>query len=780
MESPAIIRDMSLTGQRSPQGLPQSIRKALTDTVRALSQPSYRSYGGRLATALSAYQAVTGDSLSRRLRDTSNSFLWHRFIGALNSARFIDIPPQTRYTYTRTAIEVAKILWPRNSTFAEIAPSSVGPTPSVERLANSFDAIELDALQVKLWRGWLVVDACGRAHWPALHSVAIRHGMEFADKLHAAIDNYWSSSKRQKIGALPLFIQALTTFTGVTPDTLLDPKFVHSFWKKFWEFYKHERSKTCKQSTVVNDWTREWKTFVTNALEGPGLLAPCLAAFPGPDTGSNTNNPRSLHDLLCALPTEHLSDEEALKFLKLKLPQSLELAKKWAQKKADDLLARRRARKRAALAGEVRTIGSSSQSLISRENPNHFANACATFEQHGFLTRKDVRSLPVLYPSSLGMVGDELGLPTTGSLLPHAVLLVAEHSELTPSMLENLNLWNQHGKLTGLSRQGNGVVYLRAPKYRGKKRTGYKSIQLNSRSLRIIREILVLTKEIRKYLEDRHIDAHRKLFITCGMAFSKPRAVKRFSTLTSAVQYTERLTNEFITSLRMESDAARDFVHRFSLRSVRLTKALCVYLETHSEAEMAKALGHAAIRNDTLERYLPPELRKFFRERAIRIFHSYQTISTMQGSKYLLCAAGFRNVAEIDSFMLKHAFPTVTTFSKTTDRPEPPSGQRGKGVVFNASPDVLRVMASLELLEKETSSKKSVLFSYWTEVSRAVLAYLRERIGLNPAIDAALRVAEQSADAKLVAHRLVPSAVTDQSATGSTVGPDISRSAGAR
>ncbi len=737
-----------------PRELSSQISTGFFDALSAVSCKSYRRYGSRLATAFAAYLAVTGTNLSRHLTDKKNAVAWRGLIGAVNSERFIDIPWEARYLYTRVAIEVAKILWPLDATFDKIAPSSVGPSSSTKELAANFDAIELDSTQVKLWRGWPVQDTCGRIHWPPLHSIAIRHGMAFANKLHVAIEAYWSSSKREKISALPLFIEALTSFAEVTPENLLNRVFVRSFWEKFWDFYKRKRSETCNQETVIKDWTREWTRFVSRALEGPGLFARCVGVFPGPDKKGKTDNPRSLQALLCAVPNENLSDEEALKFLKVALPESLDRVTTWAKSRTRDILARRRARKRAALNGKVRTIGSSSQSLVFRENPSHYANACATFEHHGYLTRQDVKSLTVLYPPNLGMVADELGLPTTGSLLPHAALLVAEHSELTPSMLENLELWNKNDKLTGLSRQENGIYYLRAPKYRGKKRTGYKSILLNRRSLRLIREILALTREIRQYLKERGNAAWRKLFITCGQAFSKPQSVKRFATYTSAPQYTENLTKEFQKILRMQSESAQDFVHRLSLRSVRLTKALCVYLETHSEAQMARALGHAALRDDLLKRYLPPELRNFFRERWIRIFHTYQIISTLKVSKYLLPAIGFKNIAEVNAFMLKHAFPTVSTFSKGMRISESQPSQRRARVVLNASPDVLRVMASLELLMKQQSLAKSVLLEYWSEVSHAVLAYLKERIGLNPSIDDALRVAEETADAELVAHML--------------------------
>lgn len=532
--SPAIIRDIALLGKNPPRKLPLPVSTKLFATLSAVSQDSYRGYGNRLATAFAAYLAVTGTNLSRNLADKMNAVAWRGLIGALNSERFIDIPIATRYRYTRVALKVAKILWPLDETFDKITPSAVKLSSSIKALVANFDTNELDSAQVTLWRGWPVSDACGRIHWPPLHSIAIRHGMSFANKLHIAIEAFWSSYKGEKISALPLFIEALTSFADVTPKRLLNRVFVRSFWEKFWDFYKRKRSETCNQVTVIKDWTREWNTFVSKALEGPGLFACCIGGLPGPETKGETDNPRTLQALLCAIPTENLTDEEALKFLKVALPESLDRVTTWANYRTRDILARRRARKHAALHGRVRTIGSSPTSLIFRENPSHYVNACATFEHHGYLTRQDIKSFSVLYPSNFGMVAYELGLPTTGALLPHAALLVAEHSELTPSMLENLDLWNTNDKLTGLSRQGNGIYYLRAPKYRGKKRTGYKSILLNRRSLRIIREILVLTREIRQYLKERGHADWRKLFITCGLAFSKPRAVKRFATYTSA------------------------------------------------------------------------------------------------------------------------------------------------------------------------------------------------------------------------------------------------------
>ncbi|REG60867.1 hypothetical protein B0G80_3691 [Paraburkholderia sp. BL6669N2] len=604
IHSPAIIRDVSLLGQRLPRDLPGQVREKIVSTCENLRQKSYREYGSRLVTTFSCYLAVTGDAISDHLPHHKNSVVWLRLIGALNSATFVELPAQTRYLYSRVAIEVGRELWPEEGAFHNITISSLAPTPSIKALVKKFEAIKLNDEQVLLWRGWPLEDAGGHIRWLPLHSVAIRHGMPFASKLYEIIANYWSGSRRQKIGALALFIEALATFPDLTTECLRNRETVRLFWQKFWDFYTEKRSETCRQTTVINDWTREWTQFVRAVLEGSGLFAYCVGQFPGPDSDSDNRNPKSLENLLCALPTERLSDEEALKFLSIKIPEALECVKAWAQKKTSEIMGRRRSRKRAALTGQIRVLGNS-RKLVSRDNPDHYANACATFEHHGFLTRNEMKSLFVLYPADLGLVAEELGLPTTTSLLPHAALLVAEHSELTPSMLENLELWNERGKLTGLSRQQQGLYYLRAPKFRSGKRTGYKTILLNRRSLRIIREILVLTREIRDYLRVRHRPDWRKLFITCGEAFSPPTAVGRFSTLTSSGEYTAKLVQEFSKTLRIPTASAAEFVRRFSLRSVRSTKALCVFLNTHSEAEMAKALGQTGVRNDVLERYLP-------------------------------------------------------------------------------------------------------------------------------------------------------------------------------
>ncbi|REG60866.1 hypothetical protein B0G80_3690 [Paraburkholderia sp. BL6669N2] len=126
----------------------------------------------------------------------------------------------------------------------------------------------------------------------------------------------------------------------------------------------------------------------------------------------------------------------------------------------------------------------------------------------------------------------------------------------------------------------------------------------------------------------------------------------------------------------------------------------------------------------------------------------------MRGSPHLLPATGFKNVAEVDAFMLKHAFPTVSTFASSMRPPEEPARRQQARVVFNASPDVLRLMASLELASKQNRPVSNVVYEYWSDVSHAVLSYLGERIGLQPSIDRALQAARETADVQLVANML--------------------------
>ena len=86
--------------------------------------------------------------------------------------------------------------------------------------------------------------------------------------------------------------------------------------------------------------------------------------------------------------------------------------------------------------------------LTSRRNPKYLHNAAATFNHYGYENNASLR-VSILYPAPLRDTALEMGLPVTDSLYPHCILLVAEHPEITPSFLENCELFDLNGDRSG-------------------------------------------------------------------------------------------------------------------------------------------------------------------------------------------------------------------------------------------------------------------------------------------------------------------------------------------
>ncbi|MGY6122207.1 hypothetical protein ACW9YQ_17905 (plasmid) [Paraburkholderia strydomiana] len=759
LDDKALIRDIQRYANIPYQKLPVSaidyLRRACADSendpIVATASVLFAKHAKRVVRALDIYLCVTGQTIDDDWSTPGDlSGALTGFLGALSSERFISLTQRSRYSYLTVVIHLLEL-----SNSDDVF--SCGTTAihySLKPLLEQFEALTLDPEQVWIWRGWPTKNKNGKVYWLPLYPVYLKLGQKFCDSLYVAISDYIARGRREKIAALAAFIDALSRFEGVTQESLLNPFFVRSFWEFCWSHYQVLRGQTCSAETLIRDWVREWTRFTNDVLVRTGILAKCPGQFPGPEVEKTKGRPKSKElEQLLVKPALTLSDREALEYLVVAIPKSVEQAVVWAKAQIADLALRRKKRKVDAHTGTARLLFGSNE-LTDRDNPLHVQNAAATFHQHGFLTRNDFDSIAVLYPDDLGRTAHDLGLPTTGALLPHAALLVAKYPNITPSFLEHLEAFDDKGRLIA-TRTRNGVTYLKGHKYRAGKKRAVRLVPLDKEGLRVVRQILAATTEVRRYLRQRKDPACKKLFLSCKHGFGYPRPVSRFSTYTSAPQYKRELVRQFCDAVSMGAETARNYVESFTLRTLRNSKALSVFMDTHSEAEMAKALGHAHYRPGLLASYLPEELQAFYRERWMRVYQTNLVVMTLADSPYRLEASGFATADMLDQFLLKNAFPKLTTFANHVRMIGPPmptdKPREDSRIIFNASEEVLTVLASMRLARETGMLTHDLVATYWTDVSSTVLSYLEGRKGIEPSIDKALSVASAKASVELVA-----------------------------
>ncbi|SDG74775.1 hypothetical protein SAMN05216466_10526 [Paraburkholderia phenazinium] len=693
-------------------------------------------------------QITDGPVLGARETWVANIRVLESFIGALNSPAFIQAKGSTRAAYVQVGMYLLTTLGGQTVD----KNVSTGPRSSlVMQFTERFQTLQLNESAVILWRAWPVTPLSGKVISLPLYGVYEAHGAAIAQSLHDACATYVATRRIDRIPGFKELADYLSGLPSFNFSTYQSPDSSSLLWENFYQFYKDSRAGKCKPQTILNDWCT-FCSFAQSALIGPGLISPPAGGMPGPlaeDIFSTEDN-KALAKLLLPVPPE-LGTYQALAFLREEMPKTLHIIKKWATDEAESLYNRAKARRHAARLGTARVRPedaegkSNPRSLMNRENPTFYENACATYERYGHISRQDYENPAGIFPDNLELVSHELGLPSAGTLLAHATLLVHEHPEIIPSFLENLRLWNSSGKLTGLVRLGK-VTYLIGKKYRAHGKHVIKQIQLTKTSRRLIVEILRITSNLRKYLKDRGDPNWRYLFLSCDKGFDYPTRLTRFSPLTSGPGPRERLANAFYQAGAPSIAYVHTLAKQFSLRSVRHTRAITIFLETHSEVEMAKALGHAR-RSRALNSYLPKALAAFLRVRWIRAFQTRIIVHTTRNSPHQLIASGLCDTHALNMFMEQHPFPDIDQLSHSYDEGSvaaTDSDIKNGTFVINGSVGNLTVLTNIIRAVDEANQPMNANAKYWASLSKHVIEYIKSQSGRQPSLAKAIYEAESN------------------------------------
>ena len=738
-----IIRDFSAFLAFGFVKLTNEAREVIADVAKTL-QPHNQRQVSKVERCLECFLQLTDGST---LRD-QNSWVAAKdelrdFLLALESPNFLSAKRNTRYAYVTAA---ARLI---------LGITGASPLDNVDdnvrlNVHENLKEGRLNEKALKLWRAWPVTSRNGHRIWLPLYAVSETHGPETAALFHQVCDTYVSSRRIQKIpGAKELFGYV----AGLSHFRFSDYKCANAsreFFDLFYEAYKAARLKTCSAVTVLKDWARGFVPFAQSALIDTGLFVGPAGGFPGPDDASDAETNERLDKFILPVPPE-LGAYDALAYLREEVTGGVRVVVHWAQKEAQELYENAKRRRHSAKLGIPRLLPSdrgetlNPRTLVRRFNPNAHNNACATYERYTHLCRDDYESLQILFPDDLSRVSSDLGIPTAGSLLPHATLLVHEHPEIVPAFLETLEIWNEHEKRTGLIRQ-NRVTYLIGNKFRAGQVYGRKRVKLTRASLRLVLQILRITKNLRKYLKDKGDPSWRFLFLTSGKGFDHPAPVTKFSTFTSGASTNAELARKFMEAGAKSCAEASLIAQNFTLRTIRHTQAICVFLETHSEVEMAKALGHAR-RSKVLNSYLPKKLAGFLRLRWMRAFQTRMVVHMTRDTPHQLLASGLASRHALTVFLENHPFPDIKKLSAAYEESSsPPSNRNERNATFviNASVETLTLLTNIVRTVDEGRHPIAADGKYWASLSQHVIAYIKAHGLRQPSIIRALREAEEN------------------------------------
>jgi hypothetical protein len=695
--------------------------------------------------ALECYLHLTNSGPLRPscLEDGQLSALFPGFVGAVYSKRLFsdEVSLQARYNYVRSIYTtLAKMNAPLPEEIEALYPKIDRAPDAAQPFAEAFEVRPLDSNAVRIWRGWPITSATGARQWLPLRYVFEKFGPAWTDRLHQLLKLAALGLRQQRFPGLKELCCFIVERNDVNASTLQDRAFATQMWHDFWEFYRKARSPTASNRLIVENWRSHFRDFAQRVLISSGMFAAPYGSFPGPGHAPGllrakatkpTDESEVDGTLLASVPAD-ISDEAAWNFLLVEIPAAVSRVRTWAENQVRENWALHLRRKRLAQSVKCGTWGLMEP---GSECGGHLAAAAGTYEVFGHLTAGDA-NLRDWYPLPLIRTAQELGIPQALSLLPFAALLVIEHPRITSSLLESLEIWDKNGKLIGLQPQ-NGVTFLHGYKYRAGVQWAEVRIPLTPTSLRTVLKVLAITRPLREYLRAKGDDNWRFLLLTTR-GFGQPKRAQKFAADTSESSRVRRVAAQMQKHCGLDGVDAGVLAGRLSLKSLRTTCGLKVFIETHSERRMAEALGHSEFNPQMLARYLPPPLLTFFRARWVRAFQTGLLSVILDNSEYKLRALGVSSSENLQRLLQGTNLGGIRDMLREEEPVDPGHDAEGR-LVFNANRETLSLMRKFAAGTPNTGEE-----IFWHHFGKHVLGYMTSRVGMDPELDECLRLSEVS------------------------------------
>ena len=698
--------------------------------------------------------------------------LYRLVMGAVNSDRFIRRGLEWRVTLsgdvTKAFLRLDKV-----NTGTPLAPieSIRREAERVRACTDEFDNFRFDDRALWLWKGWAVSTKTGETQYLPLYPLVRRLGRDFVSRFYEVC----LQCAARRIGCALKGVTVLCHFIGaypgeLDPEFLLDKNFVTQFWRDFFDFYATRRYRNGdgpRISTIVTEWRKEFTQFVLR-LEQSGLFASPCGAFPTappnytPSHRTNVlvgdNGTETHTKLLTHIPLQ-ATDEEAMGLLFHKIRHDLDTIVSWAERCASETWQNFENRSAFASRGRAGFVSPveprKGKTGPYSQSPTKIYDACATFEKFGFVPRCDRRQGTSKYKYGRGSAAEvaaSLALPTAYSLLPHCVILVAEHPAITGSFLESLELFDRDGRLSGFV-EIDGIHYLVGHKKRRGPGLARQQIALSKRSTQIVRQIVAVTQCLRDYLRKRNDDSWRMLLLECGKGSRYPRKARDL-TEGCGRHRQEKLAKSIALHAAVDEEDARSLASRLSLAAVRASAGVLVYLRTRSVEEMASALGHAAYHPRTMASYLPSAIQSFFQERWIRIFQDSLLVEALKDSEFILEATSFKTMKELDGFLTTHALRLRLPKIKV---PAPNSHNTTveSEVIFGVNRGILTALLSIQLAVKALDARPCATAQYWSAICERLVGHIENRLSARADLTQYLADARTMASAHYVKDLII-------------------------
>ncbi|MGX1925717.1 hypothetical protein ACUALS_10965 [Vibrio sp. NH-7] len=541
-------------------------------------------------------------------------------------------------------------------------------TDDAQHCIDLYRHLSLDNDKLNYLNGWAIKSKEGKDLQVNLDPIYCRYGDDFTKKIHIALKNFGLTTILTTLKTKMSFLCScvLNGFTLHRAQTLeelkvkLSAKNVQKYFAEIMDIqFAKVKIQGNDEKTFYSKWLEAVNTYSQCFIQ-TGIFDAPLKPFLTPTWKEPVNDDLSFSIGGNATAKEsqrwfedidlHIKDEEAVKTVHLRLNQDLNHIKTVCTHIFEQTKAIHARNASYVQNGDIKPLKNPSRNSQYPIGPKNLENTIATFYHHGIGAEHSNYAGFLGFDCLAPTLAKELALPTRTTMNAILSLLILSHPKITPSWLQEWELFDKKGRQVGFKQVGNQWIAVSLKKRRGVT-LAQQELILNEETKAIVDFLIEHTTIARARLKSLGDKNWRKMIIIA----THNKAIV-YSNLNNSLSidsgfYQELKNNDYLpkNSALINQDDINVISDIFSLRSLRRHRGLQIYLETKSMSAVARALGHKELNLKLLEgSYLPKPLMDFFVDRVIRQFQNAILSEAMKDSPYLLDAIDIseKNIAE--------------------------------------------------------------------------------------------------------------------------------------
>jgi len=641
--------------------------------------------------------------------------------------------------------------------FKELSSQSGSSLQDIKLLSNrisddvqscifQYQSQHIDRELLEYYSGWNCQCKDGKEIFLNIANVFDTFGSEFCEAIHFTISNYTRTLKTKTAqNVIYRFHILLNTFTELcnSYEVLNHALKAENSTKFMLNVYHILLSRNIQNGndikSFIGDWNHYYIPNFTSCFIDTGFFEEPITPFITPKFKSPKSSKQTVsiggkfsaeekERVFVDIPLE-IKDEKALKIIENRLKLDLEHIRISFQNAVDAIIQRHERNIEYIKNGEVKPFPNKSKKPYPMGLKEHPCNTIATFYHHGYGGGGST------YTSFLGEQGNapelikELNIPTTDSLMAFASLLVIEHPQITPSWLQEWELFDKNGNQVGFKQAGKQWV---AVSFKNRKGVALaqQEVLLSKYSKRIVEGLIAHTKFTRDALEKLGGDDWRYVMLTSNLT-TPTRLENLNSSIVASKGFYSFLILDSVDEFGkpiLTKEEAEQLAPLVTLRNIRKTRGLQIYIETHSIKAVADALGHKEPNLKTLSSYLPEPLMDYFNARWVRIFQNAIIFEALKDSPFLFNALDF-DENKLNEFLDNHRLGELPEHLKKANdclliEESQQQIEQLDELVYTLSTPLFQVLIAIQTIV-ETAPKEEIFMSIiekWYEAAVFILS----------------------------------------------------------